>query len=189
MDHNKSALDEFSILCLWLCQIFPFCMGYLEETCWTVFDMLIYASTTQRKFMCSYELVSLFDCIPTFVYQLIVKSSRAFVFIDALFLWSVKPFYFRMSRRNKLQHLIHFQGWVKVVVFCRSRKPIQLIICSTLEYYRPLCQAMSWELNHLLWILDTVILLTIIIHFLVPVLLYPECRQMSYDVWIQYPCL
>ena len=37
-----------------------------------------------------------------------------------LFLWSVKPFYSGMTRRNKLQYLIHIQDWVKVVVLCRS---------------------------------------------------------------------
>ena len=38
-----------------------------------------------------------------------------------VFLWFVKPFYFRMTRRNKLQYLIHIQDWVKAVVFRRSK--------------------------------------------------------------------
>ena len=38
-----------------------------------------------------------------------------------LFMWSVKPFHSGMTRRNKLQYLIHIQDWVKVVVFCRSK--------------------------------------------------------------------
>ena len=83
----------------------PFCMGYPEELCWTWFDILIYASTTQ-KVICSFEL-SLFSCLLTFVYQLIVKSMYAFLHRCLLPLWSVKPFYFRMSRRKKLQYLIH----------------------------------------------------------------------------------
>ena len=82
------------------------------------FDILIYASTTQ-KVICSFEL-SLFSCILTFVYQLIVKSMRAFVHRYLLLLWSVKPFYSRMTRRNKLQYLIHIQDWVKAVVLRRS---------------------------------------------------------------------
>ena len=69
------------------------------------FDMLTYAFTTQ-KIICSFEL-SLFSCILTLVYQLIVKSMRAFVYRCLLLLWSVKPFYRRMTRRNKLQYLIH----------------------------------------------------------------------------------
>ena len=69
----------------------PFCMGYPKEICWTWFDILIYASTTQ-KVICSFEL-SLFSCLLTFVYQLIVKSMRAFVYRCLLLLWSVKPFY------------------------------------------------------------------------------------------------
>ena len=85
--------------------VLPFCMGYPEEICWTSFDMLNHASTTQ-KIVCSFEL-SLFSCLLTFVYQLIVKSMRAFVYRCLLLLWSVKPFYSGMTRRNKLQYLIH----------------------------------------------------------------------------------
>ena len=47
------------------------------------FDMLIYASTTQ-KIVCSVEL-PLFSCIQAFIYQLIVKSMCAFVFVDAFY--------------------------------------------------------------------------------------------------------
>ena len=53
--------------------------------------------------------VVLFSCILTLVYQLIVKSMRAFVYRCLLLLWSVKPFYRRMTRRNKLQYLFHIQ--------------------------------------------------------------------------------
>ena len=35
--------------------VLPFCMGYPEEICWTSFDMLIHASTTQKT-ICSFEL-------------------------------------------------------------------------------------------------------------------------------------
>ena len=85
--------------------VLPFCMGYPEEICWTSFDMLNHASTTQ-KIVCSFEL-SLFSCLLTLVYQLIVKSMRAFVYRCLLPLWSVKPFYRGMTRRNKLQYLFH----------------------------------------------------------------------------------
>ena len=70
--------------------VLPFCMGYPEEICWTSFDMLNHASTTQ-KIVCSFEL-SLFSCLLTLVYQLIVKSMRAIVHRYLLLLWSVKPF-------------------------------------------------------------------------------------------------
>ena len=97
------------------------------------FDMLIHASTTQ-KVICSFEL-SLCSCIPILVYQLIVKfMSCDRVHRCLLFLWSVKPFYSGMTRRNKLQYLIHIQDWVKAVVF-RDQILIQLLFCSTLEYY------------------------------------------------------
>ena len=64
--------------------------------------------------------LSLFSCILTLVYQLIVKSMRAFVYRCLLLLWSVKPFYCGMTRRNKLQYLFHIQDWVKEVVLRRS---------------------------------------------------------------------
>ena len=51
--------------------------------------------------------VALFSCILTLVYQLIVKSMRAFVHRCLWLLWSVKPFYSGMTRRNKLQYLFH----------------------------------------------------------------------------------
>ena len=56
-----------------------------------------------------------------------------------LFLWSVKPSYFRRNRRTKLQNLIHIQDWVKVVVFRRSNaKPaFVLFYLGVLPY---LCQ-------------------------------------------------
>ena len=62
--------------------VLPFCVGYPEEICRTLFAMLNHASTTQ-KIVCSFEL-SLFSCLLTLVYQLIVKSMRAFV-IDAYY--------------------------------------------------------------------------------------------------------
>ena len=70
----------------------------------------------------SYMFPELFllSCILTPVYQLIVKSMRAFVYRCLLLLWSVKPFYSGMTRRNKLQNLIHIQDWVKEVVPRRS---------------------------------------------------------------------
>ena len=36
----------------------PFCIGYPEETCWALLDILIYASTTQ-EIICSFEMFSL----------------------------------------------------------------------------------------------------------------------------------
>ena len=97
--------------------ILPLCTGYLEEICWTWFDILIYASTTQKN-ICSFEL-SPFSCLLTIVYQLIVKSMRAFVYRCLWLLWSVKPFYSGMTRRNKLQYLTHIQDWFKEVVLRR----------------------------------------------------------------------
>ena len=108
----------------------PFCMGYPEELCWTWFDILIYASTTQ-KVICSFEL-SLFSCLLTFVYQLIVKSMHAFVHRCLLFLWSVKPFYpERLGETNSRTSSISRIGSKQLC--SADQVAIQLLVCSTLE--------------------------------------------------------
>ena len=76
------ALDEFSTLCCdSASSTFPH--GLFGRNMSNSFDMLIHASTTQ-KIICSFELFP-FSCILTRVYQLIVRSSRAFMFIDAYY--------------------------------------------------------------------------------------------------------
>ena len=98
--------------------VLPLQHGLSGRNMLNLFDILTYASTTQKD-ICSFEL-SLFSCLLTLVYQLIVKSMRTFVYWCLLLLWSVKPFYRRMTRRNKLQYLFHIQDWVKEVVLRRS---------------------------------------------------------------------
>ena len=158
-------------------------MGYPEEICWTWFDILIYASTTQ-KVICSFELSS-FSYIPTFIYQLIVKSMWAFVHRCLLFLWFVEPFYSRMTRRNKLQYLIHIQDWVKVVVFRRSNANPAFVLFylgvlpySCQEYHRNCTN--SYEFLTQWYFLP----LSFIPRF--SVFLYPEYWQVNCDVWNQY---
>ena len=116
-DDNKSALDEFSML-------------YCDSASSTLLHGLsgrIMLNLVRHTNLCIHNSenymflwVVLFSCILTFVYQLIVKSMRAFVYRCLLLLWSVKPFYRRMTRRNKLQYLFHIQDWVKEVVPRRS---------------------------------------------------------------------
>ena len=121
--------------------------------------------------------VVLFSCILTLVYQLIVKSMCAFFYRCLLLLWSVKPFYRGMTRRNKLQYLFHIQDWVKEVVLRRSK--CQSSFCSVLPWsVTILMSRVSWELHHLLWIFDAVILLAIIIHSSVPC-----CHNRNTDKW------
>ncbi len=79
--------------------------------------------------------VVLLSCILTLVYQLIVKSMRAFVYRCLLLLWSVKPFYSRMTRRNKLQYLIHYPGLGQSSCAPQIRILIQFLFCSTLGSY------------------------------------------------------
>ena len=81
-DLNQSALDEFfSLYCDSASS--TFLHGLSGRNMLNSFDMLVHASTTQ-KIVCSIEL-SLFSCIPAFIYQLIVKSMCAFMFIDAFY--------------------------------------------------------------------------------------------------------
>ena len=87
--HNSIIFDEFSIIYCGSASS-TFLHGLSGRIMWNSFDMLNHASTTQ-KIVCSFEL-SLFSCLLTFVYQLIVKSMRAFVYRCLLLLWSVKPF-------------------------------------------------------------------------------------------------
>ena len=75
-DHNQGAFGEFSILCCDSASS-TFLHGLSGRNMLNLFDMLIYASTTQ-KIICSFEL-SLFSCFLALVYQLIVRSDYAFV--------------------------------------------------------------------------------------------------------------
>ena len=82
-DHNQSALDEFSIL---YCESASSTLSawVIRKKCWASLDILIYASTTQKN-ICSFEL-SLFSCILTSVYQVIVRNSCAIVFVSVYYL-------------------------------------------------------------------------------------------------------
>ena len=59
--------------------------------------------------------------------------------------------------------------------------PIQLLLCSTLEYY-PLYVRIVMRTAPTLMNFDVVILLAIIIHSSALVLMQPEYRQMNCDV-------
>ena len=116
-DHNRSALDGFSI-----------------HNCDSASSTFLHGLSGRNLLnlirhtnLCihnseSYMLLelSLFSCFLALVYQLIVKSMHAFVHRCLLLMWSVKPFYSGMTRRNKLQYLVHFRDWVKVVILHRS---------------------------------------------------------------------
>ena len=88
--------------------------------------------------ICSVEL-SLFSCLLTFVYQLIVKSMRAFVHRCLLLLWSVKPFYSGMTRRNKTPVPHPYSGLGQSS--CVLQLKYQSSFCSVLPKVLPtLCQ-------------------------------------------------
>ena len=95
--------------------------------------MLNHASTTQ-KIVCSFDL-SRSSCLLTLVYQLIVKSIYAFVHRCLLLLWPVKSFYSGMTRRNKTPVPHPYLGLGQNNCTPQIKMPIQLLLCSTLEYY------------------------------------------------------
>ena len=103
-DHNQGALEEYSVL---------YCDSasstFLHELSGrNLLNLIRHTNLCIHKSE-SYMFPELFllSCILTFIYQLIVKGMRAFVYRCLLLLWSVKPFYSGMTRRNKLQNLIH----------------------------------------------------------------------------------
>ena len=161
----------------------PFCMGYPEELCWTWFDILIYASTTQKT-VCSFEL-SLFSCLLTFVYQLIVKSMRAFVYRCLLLLWSVKPFYRGMiGETNSSTSSISRIGSKQLCSTDQNASPAfdsVLPWSITLFHSKSIVRIAHPLMNS--WYSDTSRH-----HYssLGSVLSQPECRQVNRDVWIQY---
>ena len=87
-----------------------------------------------RKIICFLWVVPL-HLFLTIVYQLIVKGTCASVHRCLLFLWSVKTFYFIMTRRNILQYLIHFIGLGQKSCIPCINMSNQLLFCTTLECY------------------------------------------------------
>ena len=154
-----------------------FCMGYSEETCWTCFDILTYASTTQ-KIVCSFEL-SHFSCLPTLVHQLIVKSSCALELIDAYY--SCGPASHSilewLGETNSSTSSISRIGSKQLYSADQNANPaFDSILPWSITVFM---SGFSWGLHRLLWILDVVILLAIIIH---PSVLC--CRNRNADKWI-----
>ena len=127
--HNRIILDEFSIIYCGSASS-TFLHGLSGRNMLNLVRHTNLCIHNSENYM--FLWVVLFSCILTLVYQLIVKSMRAFVYRCLLLLWSVKPFYRRMTRRNKLQYLFHIQDWVKEVVLRRSK--CQFSFCSVLPW-------------------------------------------------------
>ena len=160
---------------LWLCQFYPSAWIVRKKYVELVRHANLYIHNSENHMFLE---LSLFSCILTLVYQLIVKSMRAFVYRCLLLLWSVKPFYSGMTRRNKLQNLIHIQDWVKAVVIRRSK--CQSSFWSVLPWSITIfISGISWELHTILWTLDAVILLAIITHSSILC-----CYNRNVDKWI-----
>ena len=131
-DHNQSALDGFSIL---YCDSASstFLHGLSGRNMLNSFDMLVHASTT-RKIICSFEL-SLFSCFLALVYQLIFRSSYASVFIDAYYSCgpSSHSVLNDLEKQTPVPH--PYPGLGQRSCAPQIKLLIQLLFCSTLEYY------------------------------------------------------
>ena len=160
---------------MWLCQFYLVCMGYPEEICWTWFDILVYASTTQ-KVICSFEL-SPFSYIPTFFYQLIVKSMCAIVFIDAYYSCGPSSHSIPewLGETNSNTSSISKIGSKQLYFIDRMQSSYWSVPPWSSIHFM---SGMSRELHLPLWILDVVILLTIIFHSSVPC-----CRNRNAGKW------
>ena len=124
--------------------------------------------------------LSLFSCLLTFVYQLIVKSMHAFV-IDAYYSCgpSSHPVLNDLEKQTPVPHPYLGLGQSSCIpqIKCQS----SFWFCSTLEYYLLYVRIIMGTAPTLMNF-DVVILLTIISHSSVLVLMQPKYRQMNCDV-------
>ena len=135
-DHNQSALDEFSIIYCGSASS-TFLHGLSGRNMLNSFDMLNHASTTQ-KIVCSFEL-SLFSCLLTLVYQLIVKSMRAFVYRCLLLLWpSSHSVLNDLEKQTPVPH--PYLGLGQRNCAPQIKMPAQLLVLFYLGVLPPLCQ-------------------------------------------------
>ena len=146
-DHNSSAFNLFSIL---PCESASstFLHGLSGRNMLNSFDMLIHASTTQ-KIICSFEL-SLFSCLLTFVYQLIVRSSGAIMFIDAYYSCGPSSHSIAewLGETNSSTTSISRIGSKQL--YSADQVAIQLLICSTLKYYHLYIRNIMGIAHHLM---------------------------------------
>ena len=98
-DHNQSALDEFSIL---HCESASptFLHGLSGRNMLNLVRHTNLCIHNSENYM-FFEL-SRFSCLPTLVYQLIVRSNCAFVLSMLIILVVRQAVLFRMTRRNEL---------------------------------------------------------------------------------------
>jgi hypothetical protein len=136
-DHDKSALDEFSVIFVTL-PVPPFLHGLSGRI------MLNFARHTN---LCihnseSYMFLelSLFSYFLALVCQLIVRSMCAFVHRCLLLLWPVKSFYSGMTRRNKTPVPHPYLELGQSNCIPRIKLPIQLLILFYPEVLPTLCQ-------------------------------------------------
>ena len=174
-NHNQSALDEFSII---YCDSASstFLHGLSGRNMLNLVRHTNLCIHNSENYM--FLWVVLHSCILTLVYQLIVKSMRAFVYRCLLILWSVKPFYRRMiGETNSSSSSISRIGSKQLCSADQNASPpFDSVLPWSITVFM---SGFSWGLHRLLWILDVVILLAIINHSSVPC-----CRNRNADKWI-----
>ena len=155
-DHNKSALEEF-----------PFYITILPKYVELVRHSNPCVHNSKNRMF--FWVVPL-SCLPTLVYQLIVKSMRAFV---RRCYQSCGP-----SSHSILEWLGETNSSTSSISRIGSKQ-----LCSADQNASPAFDSVlpwsitifilgiSWELHTILWTLDIVLLLAIIIHSSVPMLL------------------
>ena len=129
--HNRIIFDEFSIIYCGSASS-TFLHGLSERI------MLNYVRHTNPCIHNSESYMflelSLSSWFLALVYQLIVKSMHAFIHRCLLFLWSVKPFYPEwLGETNSSTSSISRIGSKSCAP--QNKLLIQLLFCSTLEYY------------------------------------------------------
>ena len=113
--------------------VLPFQHGLSGRNMLNLFGILIHVSTTQ-KIVCSIEF-SLFSCIPVFIYPLIVKSNCAFV-LSMLIILVVRRAILFWNDQEKQTPVPHpYPGSGQRSCAPQIKLLIQLLFCSTLEYY------------------------------------------------------
>ena len=110
----------------------PFCMGYLEELCWT--RSTCYSMHLQLRKSCAFEL-PLLSWILTFIYERIVKSSCASMSSMPIILLVYQVVLFSNDWEKQTPVLYPFLGLGQSSCIPQIEMLTQLLFCSILEYY------------------------------------------------------
>lgn len=131
-DHNKSALDKFSFQIVNL-PVLLLLHGLSGRNMLNLVRHTNLCIHNSESYM--FLELTLLGCIPTLVYQLIVRNSCAFVFIDAYYSCGLSSHSILewLGETNSSTSSISWIGQSSCIP--QIKMPIQLLFCSTSEYY------------------------------------------------------